>query len=185
MDTQWPRFEVFQQDRPDGPHRGIGSVHAPDAEMALMNARDVFVRRPNCYSLWVVPEEAIFAMTDQELKEDPRWFDEKLEEEANPENYNVFQKLSQRRSMAYVVYTGQVEAASPAQALARAIEIFGDARTYVWWICPESAILQSQLSDAPSMFDPAHSKTYRHPREYKVVSAMHDVKNERRNKVDR
>lgn len=71
-DTQWPRFEVFQHNRPDGPHWNIGSVHAPDAEMALMNARDVFVRRPTCYSLWVVPAEAIFAMTDQELNENPR-----------------------------------------------------------------------------------------------------------------
>jgi ring-1,2-phenylacetyl-CoA epoxidase subunit PaaB len=153
--------------------------------MAMMNARDVFVRRPNCYSLWVVPADVIFAMTDQELKENPRWFYEKLEEESTPEKYSVFQKLSQRRSMAYVVYAGQVEATSPTQALLRAIEIFGDARTYVWWICPKRAILKSQESDAPAMFDPACSKTFRHPREYKVVSAMHEVLNERRNKVNR
>jgi ring-1,2-phenylacetyl-CoA epoxidase subunit PaaB len=153
--------------------------------MAMMNARDVFVRRPTCLSLWVVPAEAIFAMTDQELEENPLRFNEKQEEEPNLEKYDVFQKLSQRRSMAYVVYTGQVDAASPTQALVRAIEIFGDARTYVWWICPENMILKSQESDAPTMFDLAHSKTYRHPREYKVVSAMHEVKNERRSKVDR
>lgn len=184
-DTQWPRFEVFQQDRPDGPHRSIGSVHAPDAEMALMNARDVFVRRPTCHSLWVVPAEAIFAMTDQELKEDPFWFNEKLGEESNLEKYDVFQKLSQRRTMAFVIYAGQVEATSPTQALVKAMEIFGDARTFVWWICPENEILQSQESEAAAMFDPAHSKTYRHPREYQVVSAMYEVKSERRSKVDR
>lgn len=184
-DTQWSRFEVFLQDRPDGPHRNIGSVHAPDAEMAMMNARDVFVRRPTCYSLWVVPAEAVFAMTDQELQDNPRWFSTKVEEDPNQEKYIVFQKLSQRRSMAYVVYSGQVDATSPTQALGRAIEIYGDTKTYVWWVCPENAILQSQESDAPTMFDPAGSKTYRHPREYKVVKAMHEVKNDRRGKVDR
>jgi hypothetical protein len=44
------RFEVFQQERPGRPHRNIGSVHAPDVEMALLNARDVFARRPEILS---------------------------------------------------------------------------------------------------------------------------------------
>ncbi len=39
MTDQWPRFEVFKQDKVDGPIRNVGSVHAPDAELALLNAR--------------------------------------------------------------------------------------------------------------------------------------------------
>jgi ring-1,2-phenylacetyl-CoA epoxidase subunit PaaB len=184
-DTQWSRFEVFQQNRPDGLHQNIGSVHAPDAEMALMNARDVFVRRPTCFSLWVIPEDAIFSMTDQELRENPLQRITIDEEDPAFENYFVFQKSSQRRSMVYVAYSGQVEASSPAQALARALEKYSDAETFVWWVCPESAIIESLESDAEIMFDPAESKTYRHPREYKVVSAMQDVKKDRRSNRDK
>jgi ring-1,2-phenylacetyl-CoA epoxidase subunit PaaB len=66
-DTQWPRFEVFLQDREGSAHQDVGSVHAPDIDLALMNARDVFARRPRCTSLWVVPAEAITTRTQQEL----------------------------------------------------------------------------------------------------------------------
>ncbi|MFQ5435705.1 MAG: phenylacetic acid degradation protein, partial [Anaerolineae bacterium] len=38
-DTQWPLWEVFKQDKPDKAHESVGTVHAPDAEMALLNAR--------------------------------------------------------------------------------------------------------------------------------------------------
>ncbi len=60
-------YEVFKQDRPDGPFRNVGSVHAPDAELALVNARDVFARRPSCVALWVVPDDAILRRTAEEL----------------------------------------------------------------------------------------------------------------------
>jgi ring-1,2-phenylacetyl-CoA epoxidase subunit PaaB len=59
--NQWPLWEVFAQDQPAGPHVHSGSVHAPDAEMALQNARDVYARRGEALSLWVVPSTAITA----------------------------------------------------------------------------------------------------------------------------
>ena len=60
-ETQWPLWEVFTQ-RADGvPHEHAGSVHAPDAEMALQNARDVYGRRGNVVSMWVVPSNVITA----------------------------------------------------------------------------------------------------------------------------
>jgi ring-1,2-phenylacetyl-CoA epoxidase subunit PaaB len=43
------------------PHEHAGSVHATDAEHALQNARDVYARRGEAVSLWVVPAEAIVA----------------------------------------------------------------------------------------------------------------------------
>jgi ring-1,2-phenylacetyl-CoA epoxidase subunit PaaB len=67
-DTQWPRFQVLLQEAEGKPHQDVGSVHAPDAEFALLNARDVFARRPACISMWVVPVEAIFSKTAEELK---------------------------------------------------------------------------------------------------------------------
>ena len=42
-------------------HRHVGSVHAPDAEMALRHARDTYTRRMEGVSLWVVPSASITA----------------------------------------------------------------------------------------------------------------------------
>ena len=40
-------------------HVHAGSLHAPDAEFALRNARDVYTRRGEGTSVWVVPADAI------------------------------------------------------------------------------------------------------------------------------
>ena len=60
-DTQWDLWEVFVQNKAGDPHEHAGSVHAADAETALQNARDVYTRRGDVSSLWVVPSVAITA----------------------------------------------------------------------------------------------------------------------------
>ena len=62
-DGQWPVWEVFTQSEEGAPHEHAGSVHATDAEHALQNARDVYARRGEVISLWVVPSAAITAST--------------------------------------------------------------------------------------------------------------------------
>jgi ring-1,2-phenylacetyl-CoA epoxidase subunit PaaB len=42
-------------------HRHVGSVHAADAAMALAAARDVYTRRGEGLSIWVVPSASITA----------------------------------------------------------------------------------------------------------------------------
>ena len=94
MTDHWPKYEVFKQERDGGPFRNVGSVHAPDAELALLAARDVFARRPACHSLWVVPAATIYARSIQEPLPD-----------APPgpaERYAVCAKQSQRQAMTYV-----------------------------------------------------------------------------------
>ena len=54
-------WEVFIQSESGAPHEHAGSVHAADAELALQNARDVYARRGNTVSIWVVPSENITA----------------------------------------------------------------------------------------------------------------------------
>ena len=54
-------WEVFIRARNGLAHRHAGSVHAADAEMALQAARDVYTRRGEGLSLWVVPSAAIVA----------------------------------------------------------------------------------------------------------------------------
>ncbi|MGH9467821.1 MAG: 1,2-phenylacetyl-CoA epoxidase subunit PaaB [Terriglobales bacterium] len=54
-------FEIFIRSQHGVAHKHVGSLHAPDAEMALNNARDVYTRRNEGVSIWVVPSEAITA----------------------------------------------------------------------------------------------------------------------------
>lgn len=60
-DTQWQVFEVFHQQARGEPHIHVGSVHAPDAEMALILAKEQYCRRQACVNLWVVPASSITA----------------------------------------------------------------------------------------------------------------------------
>lgn len=57
----WPLWEVFIRTRNGMAHRHVGSVHAVDATMALQNARDVYTRRGEGLSIWVVPSSVITA----------------------------------------------------------------------------------------------------------------------------
>lgn len=66
-DTQWPLWEVFAQSKNGAPHEHMGNVHAPDAKMALMNARDVYARRNEAVNLWVVPSDQITASTPEDV----------------------------------------------------------------------------------------------------------------------
>jgi ring-1,2-phenylacetyl-CoA epoxidase subunit PaaB len=56
-----PLWEVFIRSRSGLAHKHCGSVHAADAEMALQAARDVYTRRGEGNSIWVVPSTAIVA----------------------------------------------------------------------------------------------------------------------------
>ena len=63
---QWPLWEVFTQPPGGGPHEHAGSLHAPDAELALQNARDTYSRRGEAVSIWVVPSSAITASSPED-----------------------------------------------------------------------------------------------------------------------
>ncbi|MEA2834760.1 MAG: ring,2-phenylacetyl-CoA epoxidase subunit PaaB [Methylobacteriaceae bacterium] len=56
-----PLWEVFIRSRSGLAHKHCGSVHAADAEMALQAARDVYTRRGEGNSIWVVPSSAVVA----------------------------------------------------------------------------------------------------------------------------
>ncbi|HRG53944.1 MAG TPA: 1,2-phenylacetyl-CoA epoxidase subunit B [Bacteroidia bacterium] len=64
--TQWPVWEVFVQANPGIQHKHVGNVHAADAEMAIQNARDVYTRRNEGVSIWVVPANAISASSPED-----------------------------------------------------------------------------------------------------------------------
>lgn len=56
-----PLWEVFIRSSNGLAHRHVGSLHAADAEMAICNARDVYTRRNEGVSIWVVRSADIAA----------------------------------------------------------------------------------------------------------------------------
>jgi ring-1,2-phenylacetyl-CoA epoxidase subunit PaaB len=59
-------WEVFVRPKRGLAHVHAGSIHASDAEMALRNARDVYTRRQEGVSLWVVPASEVSASSPDE-----------------------------------------------------------------------------------------------------------------------
>lgn len=59
--NNWPLWEVFVRSQQGLAHRHVGSLHASDAQMALYHARDIYTRRCEGISLWVVPSAQIIA----------------------------------------------------------------------------------------------------------------------------
>ena len=57
----WPLWEVFIRSKNGLSHKHAGSLHAADAEMAIENARDVYTRRSEGVSIWVVESRYITA----------------------------------------------------------------------------------------------------------------------------
>lgn len=59
--SDWPLWEVFIRSRQGLDHKHAGSLHAADAAMAIENARDVYTRRMEGVSIWVVESKHIHA----------------------------------------------------------------------------------------------------------------------------
>ena len=62
----YPLFEVFLRGKRGLNHVHVGSLHAADADMALHNARDLYTRRNEGVSIWVVRSDAITASSPDE-----------------------------------------------------------------------------------------------------------------------
>lgn len=66
MKDNWPSWEVFVRGKRGLDHRHVGSLIAPDPELALLSARDVYTRRSEGVSLWVVQSSDIVASRPQD-----------------------------------------------------------------------------------------------------------------------
>ena len=64
--ADWPLWEVFIRSKQGIDHKHVGSLHAADAQMAIENARDVYTRRMEGISIWVVESIYIHASNPDE-----------------------------------------------------------------------------------------------------------------------
>jgi ring-1,2-phenylacetyl-CoA epoxidase subunit PaaB len=61
-------FEVFVRSRRGLDHKHVGSLHAQDHEQALEYARDVYTRRAEGVSIWVVKSADIVASQEDDCE---------------------------------------------------------------------------------------------------------------------
>ncbi len=177
-DTQFPSYIVFDQSGEGKPAFYAGAVHAPDPEMALLNARDVFARRDEHVRLWVVRESQIYAKTAEELSEPAN------QQTNQPTNrstnqptsssppYLVFQKTIHRGTL---VQVGEVNASDPAEAMTQATATYPNPKAIVWWVLPASAIHRTDPTENDALFGPAEDKHYRHSNFYPTVTLMREI----------
>lgn len=67
MKKDWPLWEVFIRSKNGLSHKHVGSLHAADAAMAIENARDVYTRRGEGASIWVVESAFITASSPDQI----------------------------------------------------------------------------------------------------------------------
>lgn len=60
-DAEWPLWEVFVRSKSGLDHKHCGSLHASDPKLAIQLARDVYTRRQEGSSIWVVRSDQITA----------------------------------------------------------------------------------------------------------------------------
>ncbi len=65
-EREWPLYEVFVRGKRGLNHVHVGSLHAADDQMAVRHARDVYTRRNEGVSIWVVRADAITASSPDE-----------------------------------------------------------------------------------------------------------------------
>jgi phenylacetate-CoA oxygenase PaaH subunit len=88
-------YEVFQQAKDGDPMRHGGNVMAPDPELAMHYARELFGRRNESSRLWIVRRSDIAVLEDPDLLDPP--LDRSFKK---PGGYVMRDKLAAARAMA-------------------------------------------------------------------------------------
>ena len=66
MKTEWSLSEIFIRGQHGLSHRHVGSLHALDDQMALQNARDLYTRRGEADSIWIVRSADLIASAPED-----------------------------------------------------------------------------------------------------------------------
>ena len=190
---QFATYEVFHQKKEGAPFVYVGPVHAPEADVAFLFAKEQYSRRFACSGLWVVPTAAITVtdyVGDQESAYDtlplltnrqiapPPANDTAAEAAAHAageEDYDIFHLKKRGKAHQFV---GKVRASSPAEALQVAKAVFGEQRPVVnVWAAPAADFLRSDDEDR-DIWSTTPEKKYRDAISYKVQDRIEKFKAE-------
>jgi ring-1,2-phenylacetyl-CoA epoxidase subunit PaaB len=160
---------VFEKPGPQATFIHAGSVHAPDRELALLIARDVFGRRPTRTAMWIAPAAAICSRTAEEMA---------AEQQIEPSDSGQaveFQVFAKTRQNGVCVHQGSVLANGPQAALAKALAAFPDVIALVWWLIPDEALIKSDPQQENMLYGSSPGKDFRHERHYPVRTMMREI----------
>ena len=192
---QFGTYEVFHQKKEGAPYVYVGPVHAPEADVAFLFAKEQFSRRFACTGLWVVLTAAITVTAyvgDQESAYDTLPLlknssqpapageaDDTAAEEAayaaGEEDYDIFHLKKRGKAHQHM---GKVRASSPADALQVAKAVFGEQRPVVnVWAVRSADVLRSDDEDR-DIWTTTPEKKYRDAISYKVQDRIEKFKAE-------
>ncbi len=66
QDEHWETFAIFHQDKRGDAHVFVGTVHAPDPELALVFAKEQYGRRKKTVNLWAVRSTDIYTFRHED-----------------------------------------------------------------------------------------------------------------------
>ena len=191
---QFGTYETFHQKKEGAPFVYVGPVHAPEADVAFLFAKEQYSRRFACTGLWVVPTAAITVteyVGDQESAYDMlplltnaqaaagTGVDDTVGDEAayatGEEDYDIFHLKKRGKAHQHV---GKVRASSPANALQVAKAVFGEQRPVVnVWAARSADFLRSDADDR-DIWTTTPEKKYRDAISYKVQDRIEKFKAE-------
>ncbi|MDQ3020124.1 MAG: 1,2-phenylacetyl-CoA epoxidase subunit B [Bacteroidota bacterium] len=87
----WQTYEVFHQVKKGDRHIHVGSLHAPNPEMAVILAKEQYARRYKCVNIWVVKTSDVFT-TDYDDEDIFETNPEKMYREAG--GYKVMDRIN-------------------------------------------------------------------------------------------
>lgn len=157
----WPRWEAFVRQNGGLAHIHSESVHATDAESALLNARDAYLRRVEGVSLWVAPSASVTVWESDSTDDPPPASDA-----GAASLWEVF--VRHRRGLAHL-HAGSLRANSPGAAIAKARSAYvtRDEGVSVW-VVPSADIYATDPAEADALFEPFSDKDYRYPTHYNI-----------------
>jgi ring-1,2-phenylacetyl-CoA epoxidase subunit PaaB len=159
---QWPQYEVFIKSRNGLEHKHSSSLHATDSQHALLLARDVYTRRQEGNSLWVVATRHI-SQNGAEPAADTS---------DTPRQFEVFLRLKPGLDHKHI---GSVDACDGAAALHRAEAAFGHYPAGSLGGVPSAAVLACEAEWHEPFFDAMADKTYRLPTFYQLPAAVNNM----------
>jgi ring-1,2-phenylacetyl-CoA epoxidase subunit PaaB len=192
-DSQGPVWQVFERPAHGHPVRAAGSVHAVDAETALQNAWAVYGRRPTAVALWVVSRALVLTKSTQDPAADSTLShsdgrgqpatssvesgegSSSLSHNGSTQTYCVF-----RRSGTKINYEEEpsIVAASPEQALARALAQLNGEDCHAIWVFPAAAIISSESPAAGCSFAPQPYKWFRDHKSFPTGALLREIEKE-------
>ncbi|MCS7077353.1 MAG: hypothetical protein NZ455_11625 [Bacteroidia bacterium] len=170
---QWQTFEVFHQKKPDEPHIHVGAVHASNADVAFLFAKEQYARRLQCYNLWLAKTADIYAY-NLEKKQNDNFNSQEVQ--SHPEvMYDIFYQISRGE---HPKYTGTVIATHPDQAIQEAQKNFGS-NSFMIWAIPQDKIYKQPIEQA-EMYAFAPKKSYRDATGYKVMAKLNKIRKQKK-----